>query len=238
MARLPRNKPLTDDKAFVTSVKKYAMNGSSGATMDYDEFIGSPDLTKMFDSELLTVEQALAKLQEMGWDLAEIDEVATDSGADENERLNALVSWAQDNGKSDNTYNWSWWGPVLNFTGVQAPNESGDPYEPELYFVRTHRGGDVRGNYGSYAILYVESPGEQAPWYAWTLTAELALRRDPLGRKRNKDDGNEVILDSEGAEAYHWIVERDPSGTFEGGQSVTSDDLESAFEWDDGVRFW
>jgi len=204
-------------KPRVVSVKKYATNTSSGERMSYEDFVSNPDLPTIFGSPELTTSQAIDKLYEMGWedDLSDIANIT-----DEDEQLDALVEWADEHGAADNTYNWSWWGPTLHFIGVQAER---DPYKPEMYFVRLHRGGDVRGNYGAYHIIYVEESAEQAPWYSWMLTAELKM-----------DDGTEVIIDSEDMEAWHWNVHEDPTGKL--GDSVKTDELESAFEWDE--RLW
>lgn len=221
-ARAPR-KPTRAKrgKPRVVAVEKWVMDSSSGQSMPYERFVfakGS-DLPAIFGYDPLTTDQAIRKLVEMGWGLDEIREIEGDE-----DREDALVEWARENGKADNTYNWSWWGPTLHFVGVQAPDESGDPWEPEVYFVRAHLGGDVRGNYSGYSIFYVESPGEDAPWYAWRLTAQLTL-----------DDGSKVILDSDDTEGAHWTVVEDPSGTFRAEQNVRESDLRDAFDWDEGV---
>ena len=54
--------------------------------------------------------------------------------------------------KADNTYNYN--APfVFDFRYV----ETDDPYDEQLYFVREHRGGDVRGNYGNYMAVEMDS---------------------------------------------------------------------------------
>ena len=218
-----RPKP-SADKPRVVAVEKWATDPSNGQDMPYERFVyakGS-DLPDIFGYAALTTDQAIRKLVEMGWGLDEIQEIEGDE-----DREDALVEWARENGKAANTYNWSWWGPTLHFIGFQAPDESGDPWEPEVYFVRAHLGGDVSRNYSGYSIFYVEEPGEDAPWYSWRLSAQLTL-----------DDGSKVILDAEDTEGAHWTVAEDPSGTFRAEQTVREDDLTAAFDWDAGVSLY
>lgn len=215
-------------KPRVVAVEKWVTDSSSGMDMPYDRFAfakGS-DLPAIFGYDELTVAQAISKLVEMGWSPDEFRGIRG-SSLDEDEKLDMLVEWARENGKADNTYNWSWWGPTLHIIGVQEPDESGDPWKPELYFARAHLGGDVRGNYSKEHIFYVENPGEDAPWYSWRLTAQLTL-----------DDGSKVILDAEDHEGAYWTVVEDPSGTFRAEQGVRENDLTAAFDWDEGVHLY
>jgi len=222
-----------DSKPVVVAVKKWAMSSSGGQDMDYDTFARAKgsDLPAIFGSAPLTSKQAIRKLIEMGWDPSEFDEIEAQTDArdlDEDERVDMLQDWADANGRSDNTYNWSWWGPTLNFTSVQEPDESGDPWKPAIYFVRAHRGGDVRGNYGAYSIFYLKAPGEEAPWYDWRLTVELEMA-----------DGSTVLLDAEGDEAYHFYVVEDPTGTFRKDHTVKYDDIMAAFDFEEhGQDIW
>jgi len=113
---------------------------------------------------------------------------------------------------ADNTYNYN--APfVFDFRYV----ETDDPYDEQLYFVREHRGGDVRGNYGNYMAVEMDSV-EESPLYG-RISVYL------------ETDKGDVTLDSESIEGYNYEVIKDETGTFEEYENVSADDIEEAFDF-------
>ena len=98
--------------------------------------------------------------------------------------------------KGDNSYNYS--APfVFDFKYVKTD----DPYDEQLYFVREHRGGDVRGNYGQYMAFQLDSV-EEHPLYG-RISVYL------------ETDKGDVTLDSESIQGYNYEVSfKDETGTF------------------------
>lgn len=114
--------------------------------------------------------------------------------------------------KGDNSYNYS--APfVFDYKYVQTD----DPYDEQLYFVREHRGGDVRGNYGQYMAFQLDSV-EEHPLYG-RISVYL------------ETDKGDVTLDSESIEGYNYEVINDETGTFEEYENVNADDIEEAFDF-------
>ena len=117
--------------------------------------------------------------------------------------------------KGDNTYNYN--APfVFDFRYVATD----DPYDEQLYFVREHRGGDVRGNYGNYMAVEMDSV-EQNPLYG------------RIDVQMETEDGKVIQMTSEGVEGYTYEIAEDTTGTFEQGEYVKVDEIEEAFDFAD-----
>ena len=117
--------------------------------------------------------------------------------------------------KGDNTYNYN--APfVFDFRYV----ETDDPYDEQLYFVREHRGGDVRGNYGNYMAVEMDSV-EENPLYG------------RIDVQMETEDGKVIQMTSEDVEGYTYEIAEDTTGTFEQGEYVKADEIEEAFDFAD-----
>ena len=117
--------------------------------------------------------------------------------------------------QSDNTYNQSWWGGVVDWSSL---TESGDAYERALVFVNMHNGGDPRGNYSETQAFEVETLFEDYPPYASRLTYYIMTFKGTL------------VLDTDDMEGYTLVVNEDETGTYEEGDYVTLDELEDNFD--------
>jgi hypothetical protein len=120
--------------------------------------------------------------------------------------------------QSDNTYNQSWWGGVVDWSSL---TESGDLYERALVFVNMHIGGDPRGNYYETQAFELDQLDEDYPPYYSRLTYYIDTPQGTL------------ILDTEDMEGYTLIVNEDATGTYEEGDYVTLDELEDKFDLSD-----
>ena len=215
----------TDGKPKVTEIQEYLfkMDGTEVAIGEADEVEkawGTPA-----DAE--DVYNALARkeiyLEEYAPELFEQDEdgVIEVGGIEDLKSgvtIEDIVDAIEDEPfmKADNSYNYS--APfVFDFRFVKTD----DPYEEQIYFVREHRGGDVRGNYGPYQAVIMDSV-EDSPLYARVF---VSLETDK-GR---------VELESEDLEAYNFEVREDATGVLEQGEMVNIDELEEKFNFS-GVK--
>lgn len=202
----------SESKAKIVSVKAFAEHGETGKSIPYKKFLHTLDPSIVLGAnaggERLKDKAILAKLAE--WDIY-MDEPL--------DSYDQLRDWLEENAdkqvKSDNTYNWSWWGPTLNFTVVST--DPGDPYSPCIILARAHRGGDVRGNYGAYHVFYNEQ--YYNCFYPWRLVVIMKT-----------SDGQEIVLESEDDEAYRYICRSDDTGTLEQDSTYKRDDIIEAFE--------
>jgi hypothetical protein len=217
----------SDEEPKVIRVSKQALDNSSGGGMDYDDF-QQASAEEVMGKEALEEFEVLAKLQELGISMEgfRMDEETTVS--DIVEFLNG-----DDVGRWDNTYNWGWWGPTMNFGEVTGPDSPSDPYEPGILFCRMHRGGDVRGNYGPWYAFDMDSFGESdAPWYRYFLTVNIETNR------------GSISLMSSDTEGYRFSVSNDETGAFkdEGdSEELTTDEIEDRLDWEDsesGSGIW
>ena len=227
-ARDARKKFVEDEegKPVVQSVTKTIASGS-GNTKTPESLEAS---FKMSPSDMmvdppLTHEEALAKMRELGFEDA-ADGYEAEIEADK-QSVEELFWYLQDNGvgAADNTYNWNWWGPTVQFRCL-----GDDPYKPCLMFFRTHQGGDVRGNYGEPEAFYLEDGwGEgEVPWEDWYQIALIVT-----------DQGN-IELNSTEMEGWHWSVYKDETGALGGDEadSVSGDELDDKLNWGDDNFWW
>lgn len=225
---IPGEEDLGGGLPKVISVDKYAMN-DDGKTIDYDTFI-SAGVSEIFDSPELSVEEVLSYVQEHYATNLE-DEIQStmerfrhlDKNPEPVLDIDYLMSAIQEGniGRTENTYNWSWWGPTVHFT-ILGPSEiEGEPYAECIILASTHNGGDVRGNYALPKAFKLMSYAEEAPWYAYRLYVNI------------KTDKGDLTLDASDDEAYHFYVGRDESGIFGEGESVSYDDLEKKLDWEE-----
>lgn len=204
-------------KVKVESVEKVPMS-SSGNTEpgDYEDFIRGRNLENLFGGAEMTRAQLRRFIHRTYPDLhipydAEVDDIYD------------LVR-EQGEGISDNTYNWGYWGPVLDF--IILGNATEDPYSDGVILVKRHLGGDVRGNYAAPVAFRLESYAEEVPWYDVNLYVEI---------KTNK---GVIKLDAENPEAYTFNVYEDETGTFKDDSYVKYDDLTRELNWEDAPDLW
>lgn len=204
-------------KVKVKSVEK-TPSSSSGNTEpgDYEDFIRGNNLEKIFGGSEMTEAQLRRFLLRHYPDLR----IPRDAGMDD---IYDLIR-EQGEGISDNTYNWGYWGPVLDFILLGEATE--EPYSDGVILVKRHLGGDVRGNYAGPVAFRLENYAEEVPWYDVTLYVEI---------KTNKGT---IKLDAENPEAYTFNVYEDETGTFEEGAWIRYDDLTRKLNWEDAPDLW
>lgn len=196
------------------SVEKYVMDREGGGDIDYKEFVFGadpaaimPGTPSMSDAELAVyIREYYADYAPDGLEGMSISEMAD-------------FLTESDIGIRDNTYNWTWWGPTVNFH-LMGPAEE-EPYAEGVLLMSLHHGGDVRGNYGLYEAFKVESYAEEAPWYRYMFTIYI------------KTNEGTITLDVEDDEAYYFYVARDETGTWNEGDNISSKDLNEKLNWED-----
>jgi hypothetical protein len=209
----------------VLSVEKYVVS-DNGKDFEYEDFMNaSPE--EIVNVPPLSVEEVLAYVKEYyQTDLENEIQETLDYGKqrypDDKLDMDYLESAIRKGriGERGNTYNWSWWGPTIDFT-ILGPADSsidGEPYAECVLLVSSHRGGDVRSNYGIPLAFKLDSYAEQAPWYEYHLNIDI------------ETDKGKIRLNAEDDEAYHFYAE-DETGTFD--NSVSYDDLEKKLDWED-----
>lgn len=210
-----------ESKAKIVAVQALALHHDTGATVPYKKFLNakSPDvvLGENATGEKIGLRAVLDKLR--SWDLYVDDPTARKTNQ-------GVMEWLSEHGDSsqvtsDNTYNWSWWGPTLNFMVVNGQDDASDPMHAEcLIFARAHLGGDVRGNYGNYSVYLNEE--FYNCFHPWHLVVNMTT-----------SDGKTVTLESEDDEAYRWICVTDETGTLDtDGHSYKRDEILELFEVD------
>jgi len=112
----------------------------------------------------------------------------------------------------DNTLNWSWFGPTIDFHSFYALPEGG-----RLFFVRWHAGGDPRYNYLNYEAFFV-GEYDADPFQSNRLEREI------------ETDHGQIYLIAEDAEGYSWEVGSDEEGLLKNGY-LTNDDLEKVLDF-------
>jgi hypothetical protein len=213
--------PDNNDKPVVRSIEKTPMS-SSGYTDpgDYEDFVHNPDLEKIFGGTEMN-ERALYRYVRKHYPEVQLPPLSDDPTVDDIE--DALME--ANVGQRDNTYNWSWWGPTLVFQLLGPATD--DPYNDGVIIVSPHMGGDVRGNYGSAQAFRLETYAEEVPWYDVMLTVSI------------ETDRGRIVADSSDIEAYDWYIHEDETGTWEEGENITGNELESALDWqEEGVYLW
>lgn len=209
----------------ITDVSKYVHDNRDGSTYEYDDFIHDDGTLLIGEDYFRSYYDVLAWL----WDCADdiIEDIPRDTWDEihnANSPLSALHRELQERGAfdvEDNTYNWGYWGPTVQFS------QFGDTYEG-LVLCRFHRGGDVRGNYGPTIACPAECLHESI--HDCTLVVQLDAR----------EHGTITLYNSD-LEAYYWHVDM---GRYTIDQT-TLDDLEEEFnmnesEYDslDGAVWW
>ena len=200
-------------KPIIANVMKVAFNNEGGGSVDYDDFVGAKTLTPVFGGlgEKISMEKTVLLLESWGFDIPseaqeDFDELKEYLSQIKDERINR-----------DNTYNWSWWGPTIDFMLIESER---DPYLPYILIAKMHLGGDVRGNYGPLQAWKFDK-GFASVFHSWTLNVHLVTTR-----------GKKITLDSEDTEAYNFIVVDDKTGLLpKEGDTIKIDELESLFEW-------
>jgi len=205
----------------VKEIEKFATS-STGYTNpgDYEDFIQGNNLKNLFGGSEMSEEELYEYVSEHypNVDLEPFTDETTVEDIEEAVR-------ESDVGTRDNTYNWGYWGPVLVFH-ILGPAVD-EPYSEGVIIVSRHLGGDVRGNYAAPRAFKLETYAEEVPWYDVT-----------LGIRITTDQGN-IWVDSSDIEGYEFYVSEDETGTWEEGDTITSNDLESELDWDEeGVYLW
>jgi hypothetical protein len=225
---VPGEEDLGSGLPKVLSVEKYVMSGM-GKDFSYEDFM-SVSAEELMGEPALSVEEVLAYVKEYyQTDLENEIQETLDYGKqrypDDKLDMDYLESAIRKGriGESGNTYNWSWWGPTINFTilGPADPAIDGEPYAECILLVSTHGGGDVRGNYGIPQAFKLGSYGEEAPWYMYNLYIDI------------KTDKGKLIIDANDDEAYNFSVGQDEAGIFGEGENISYDDLERKLDWEE-----
>jgi hypothetical protein len=188
-------------------------NGDSWKLADYPSFAETDNAEEWLGVDSISLERAKELAFELGGDEAYDIEDEINSATDLDELQDALseLKYFQ----RDNTYNSSWWGGVVNY-GVLT--EDGEGYGKGLVLLSMHKGGDPRGNYYDMKAFELDSYIENFPPYFARLTYTI------------KTDEGDLMLDTEDMEGYSMYVVSDETGTFEEGDYINLDDVESAFE--------
>lgn len=207
-------------KIKVWGVEKsvYSSSGFTNPPIKYEDFVhpSKTDLKKMFGGHVMSAAELRRYVQLHYHQLP----IRPSMGIEE---ISDLL-WEENIGQSDNTYNWSWWGPVLQFT-LLGP-AARDPYKDGVILVKRHLGGDVRGNYDMAIAIRLESAAEEMPWTDCRLEVGI------------KTDKGIIHLDAEDDEAYHFVVAQDETGTWNEGDDITYDDLTRELNWEDAPDLW
>ena len=187
-------------KPKVESIHKYALSSDKGKEVDYDKFVRLTDADVFAQQKSLSVQQVKDILNDL----------EPDEELDKLDDMDDIVEYLSEAGiiKKGNTYNQSFWGNAIEYGVMGIGKSDGE----QLIFLSMHIGGDVRGNYTKWKAYKYEHM-EDAPFYQWNLIVEI---------KTNKGD---IRLQSEGDEAYHFIVERDETGTWEENDGIKHPDL-------------
>ena len=178
-------------------------------SMPLEEFARLRDPMPYFQQRPLSARRALSYARRMGLDVPA--GVTT---------VEELMRWGDEEGRwtgVDNTYNWSYFGPGIEFRIVQHGGESA-PGEPLLLIAAMHQGGDIRGNYGG-AVAYYYDEADLLPWHGWKLVTELVT------------DGGKVLFESADMEGYDLWCSMDQTGTLEDNRSYGPDEVEAAFDF-------
>jgi hypothetical protein len=203
--------------AKVISIEKYVShnNGDSWKLADYPSFAETDNAEEWLGVDSISLERAKELAFELGGDEAYDIEDEINSATDLDELQDALseLKYFQ----RDNTYNQSWWGGVVDF-GVLT--EDGEGYGKGLILLRMHGGGDPRGNYYDMKAFELDSFIEDFPPYFSRLTYTIST------------DEGDLMLDTDDMEGYSMNVVSDETGTFEDGDYINLDDVESAFDMD------
>jgi hypothetical protein len=117
--------------------------------------------------------------------------------------------------RQDNTYNYSWWGGVINFGYLP---EDGDGWSRAIVIIRQHAGGDPRGNYYDYEAYELDTFFEDFPVFNSNLTYQIT-----------SPDGKTSVFDTQDMEGYTLEVREDEIFDMEEGDTITLDDLEEKF---------
>ena len=215
----------TDGKPKVTEIQEsiFKMDGTDVKLSAADEVEMAWGITSPAEEVYTALAQKEIYLEEYAPELFEQDEdgVIEVGGIEDLKSgvtIEDIVDAIEDEPfmRADNSYNYS--APfVFDYRYVKTD----DPYEEQIYFVREHRGGDVRGNYGPYKAVIMDSV-EESPLYARVF---VSLETDK-GR---------VELESEDLEAYNFEVREDATGVLEQGEMVNIDELEEKFNFS-GVK--
>ena len=194
-------------KPKVKSIKKYALSSDKGKIIDYDKFVRLTEADEFAQKKSLSVKEVKEILNNL----------QPDEELDKLDDMDDIVDYLSDKSiiKKGNTYNQSFWGNAIEYGSMGIGESDGE----QLIFLSMHIGGDVRGNYTKNKAYKYENI-EDVPFYQWNLIVEI---------KTNKGD---IRLQSEGDEAYHFIVEKDETGTWKEGDSMKHPDLEEKLDMD------
>jgi len=211
---LPFEEPVEHPKVgeegppVVLSVEKTVSD--EGMEWTYDEYASLTDPDKFMGMVgIKDPDAAVVELKKLGVPI-EDDEVANVIADDGMYGLMEYLS-DKDIGEHNNTRNWSWWGPEVEFLSVQE--EGDEAYAPACLFVRLHEG-DI-----DYVMYKLEDYGEEAPWYSARLEATI------------KTDRGDIMLSCEDDEGYSWNVARDETMTFTPDESVRNEDVDARLDW-------
>jgi hypothetical protein len=220
-------------KPIVIGNEIVVSHGMWGTEVGLEEFRKyTPE--QVFQSSALAPLEVVDKLQEMGVDITIPDILykaekihSYDQFIDLTElSIDDILDFLDDydwrttslEPESDNTFNWMWFGPVLDFQAVTEQDYMGSG----LYFVRQWLGGnDARGNYGSTEAYYAE--GDENPFINWRLHHSITT------------DHGEILLYSNDSQGFVWGVIQDPTGVL--GDEATSEDVENKLQWGVPVPF-
>lgn len=211
------------DKPKVQRVEKDALNRETGDAISYDDFL-SADASTLFSGaeEMTGADVAAYILDEYGENIGDYLEEAGNLSVND---VEDVLHNHLDIGTRGNTYNWSWWGPTIQFT-VLGPAADQDPYGEGVMIVSMHLGGDVRGNYANTQAFKLSTYAEEAPWYVYGLCVYITT------------DRGKISLDSEDDEAYRFFIHEDETDTWEDGTSITYEEIDKMLEWTDPYDLW